>query len=156
MTSTFDPTNELYSSLSSDIRLELSKLAKATTVAQGSKLVRQGVRPEQLIILNSGKVEITVPAEGKTLTLGTAGPGKVFALRAIVAGEVAEVDVTALEKCSLTVLPAEEFLNVLRRNPEMYLAVVKVLSGDLRKADSFLRQKAGTLPLASGSRTPRT
>jgi CRP-like cAMP-binding protein len=156
MTSTFDPTNELYSSLSPEIRLELGKLAQDTTVAQGSKLVRHGVRPEQLIILNSGKVEITVPAEGKTLTLGTAGPGKVFALRAIVAGEAAEVDVTALEKCSLTVLPAEEFLNVLRRNPEMYLAVVKVLSGDLRKADSFLRQKAGTLPLASGSRTPRT
>src|SRR5215471_14952053 len=155
MTSKFDPTNELYSSLSPDIRLELDKLARATTVAQGSKLVRQGVRPEQLIILNSGKVEITVPAEGKTLTLGTAGPGKVFALRAIVAGEVAEVDVTALEKCSLTVLPADEFLNILRRNPEMYMAVVKVLSGDLRKADNFLRQKASNLPLASGSRTRR-
>lgn len=156
MTSTFEPTNELYSSLSPDIRLELGKLAQATTAAQGSKLVRHGVRPEQLIILNSGKVEITVPADGKTLTLGTAGPGKVFALRAIVAGEAAEVDVTALEQCNLTVLPAEEFLNVLRRNPEMYLAVVRILSGDLRKADSFLRQKAGSLPLASGSRTPRT
>lgn len=155
MTSTLDPTNELYSGLSPDVRQELAKLAQVTTVAPGSKLVRQGVRPEKLIILNSGQVEITVPAEGKTLTLGTAGPGKVLALRAIVASEAAEVDITALEKCSLTVLPAEEFLNVLRRNPEMYLAVVKVLSGDLRKADSFLRQKAGNLPLASGSRTRR-
>lgn len=156
MTSTFDPTNELSSGLSPDLQQELSKLARAKTVEQGAKLVRHGARPEQLIILNSGKVEITVPVEGKTLALGTAGPGKVFALRAIVAGEVAEVEVTALEKCSLTVLPAEEFLNVLRRNPEMYLAVVKVLSGDLRKADNFLRHKASSLPLASGSRPPRT
>ena len=156
MTTTSDPPNELYSSLSPGVRQELGKFAQATTVAQGGKLVRHGVRPEQLIILNSGKVEITVPAEGKTLTLGTAGPGKVFALRAIVAGEASEVEVTALEKCSLTVLPAEEFLNVLRRNPEMYLAVVKVLSGDLKKADSFLRQKAGNVPLASGSRSRRS
>jgi CRP-like cAMP-binding protein len=156
MTSTFDPTNELYSSLSPDVRQELGKIAQSATVAQGSKLVRHGVRPEQLIILDSGKVEITVPAEGKTLALGTAGPGKVFALRAIVAGEASEVEVIALERCSLTVLPAEEFLNVLRHNPEMYMAVVKVLSGDLQKADSFLRQKAGNLPLASGSRTPRS
>jgi CRP-like cAMP-binding protein len=156
MTSTIDPSNELYSGLSPDVLQELGKLAQATTVAQGGKLVRHGVRPEQLIILNSGKVEITVPAEGKTLALGTAGPGKVFALRAIVAGEPSEIEVTALEKCSLTVLPAEAFLSVLRRNPEMYLAVVKVLSGDLQKADSFLRQKARHLPLASGSRTPRS
>lgn len=156
MTSTFEPTNELYASVSPDLRQELGKLARATTAEPGSKLVRHGARPEQLIILNSGKVEITVPAEGKTLTLGTDGPGKVFALRAIVAGEVSEIEVTALEKCSLTVLPAEEFLNVLRRNPEMYMAVVKVLSSDLRKADSFLRQKASNLPLASGSRTPRS
>lgn len=156
MTSTFDPTNELYSSLSPDVRQELGKLAQAATAEQGSKLVRHGARPEQLIILNSGKVEITVPAEGKTLALGTAGPGKVFALRAIVAGEASEVDVTALEKCTLTLLPADEFLHVLRRNPEMYLAVVKVLSGDLRKADSFLRQKASNLPLAPGSRSQRS
>jgi CRP-like cAMP-binding protein len=101
-------------------------------------------------------VEITLPSEGKTLALGAAGPGKVFALRAIVAGEVAEIEITATEKCSLTVLPADEFLNVLRRNPEMYLAVVKVLSGDLKNADSFLRQKAGNLLRASGSRTPRS
>jgi CRP-like cAMP-binding protein len=156
MTTPFETSNELYASLSTDVRQELGKVARAITVEPGSKLLRHGARPEQLIILNSGKVEITVPAEGKTLALGTAGPGKVFALRAIVAGEAAEIEVTALEKCGLTVLPADEFLNILRRNPEMYMAVVKVLSGDLRKADSFLRQKAGTLPLASGSRSPRS
>ncbi len=156
MTPTLEPTNELYSSVSPEVRQELTKLARTVTMARGSKLLRHGVRPEELIILNSGKVEITLPTEGKTLALGTAGPGKVFALRAIVAGETSEVEVTALEKCSLTVLPTEEFLNVLRRNPEMYMAVVKVLSGDLKKADSFLRQKAGSLPLASGSRTPRS
>jgi len=156
MNHTFETTNELYASLSSEVRQELGKVAQAITVEPGAKLLRHGKRPEQLIIVNSGKVEITVPAEGKTLALGTAGPGKVFALRAIVAGEAAEIEVTTLETCTLTVLPADEFLNILRRNPEMYMAVVKVLSGDLRKADSFLRQKAGSLPLASGSRQTRT
>ena len=156
MNHTFETTNELCAGLSSEVRQELGKVAQAITVEPGSKLLRHGTRPEQLIILNSGKVEITVPADGKTLALGTAGSGKVFALRAIVAGEAAEIEVTALEKCSLTVVPAEDFLNILRRNPEMYMAVVKVLSGDLRNADSFLRQKAGNLPLASGSRTARS
>jgi CRP-like cAMP-binding protein len=156
MNHTFETTNELCASLSADIRQELSKFAQAITVEPGSKLLRHGTRPDKLIILNSGKVEVTVPVEGKTLALGTAGPGKVFGLRAIVAGETSEIEVTALEKCSLTVLPADEFLNVLHRNPEMYMAVVKVLSGDLRNADSFLRQKAGNLPLASGSRTARS
>ena len=141
MTSTFDPTNELYSSLSSDIRLELSKLAKATTVAQGSKLVRQGVRPEQLIILNSGLAEITVPVSGKPVSLGTVGSGKVLGLRSIMCGEVPEIDVTCLEECEVTLLPNDVFLEFLRCNPEMYFAVVKVLSAELTTVQSFIREK---------------
>ena len=152
MTTTFEPINELYSSLSAGLRQELEKIAETRSVEPGGKLLRLGERPAHIFILNSGKVEITVPAEGKLLPLGTDGPGSVLGLRAIIAGEAGSVDVTALEKCAVTLLPAEEFLDILRRNPEMYMAVVKVLTGDLRRADSFLRQKATNSGLASSSR----
>jgi CRP/FNR family transcriptional regulator, cyclic AMP receptor protein len=139
-------TNELYSSVTPEVREELSKIARAVTLPRGTKLVLSGVKPKQLIILNSGVVRVEVPSEGKTLMLGLAGPGKVLALRAIVAGEPSEVEVTALEDCNVTLLESAEFLSILRRNPRMYLGVAKVLSADLLSADRFLRQRAGTTP----------
>jgi CRP-like cAMP-binding protein len=67
-------------------------------------------------------------------------------------GEVTEIDVTCLEECEVTLLPCGVFLEVLHHNPEMYFAVVKVLSADLKAVQSILRDKTsrtksgGTLP----------
>lgn len=143
VSTTTSMTNELYANLSAEVQQELTKQERRATAPKGSRLVQSGVAPDQLIILNSGSVEITVPVAGKTISLGTAGPGEVLGLRSVICGEVPEIDVTCLEECHITLLSREVFLEVLRRNPQMYFAVVKVLSADLQKAHSFLRQKTG-------------
>ena len=137
-------SNELYSSVTPEVRQELLKIAREVTLPRGTKLVLSGVKPKQLIILNSGAARVEVLSDGKTLTLGVAGPGKVLALRAIVADEPAEIEVTALEDCNVTLLESTQFLATLRRHPRMYLAIAKVLSADLLNADRFLRQRSGT------------
>lgn len=134
-------TNELYANLSTQVQQQLICRQRSATVPQGSKLIQYGVSPNQLIILNSGLAEITVSIAGKPVALGTAGPGKVLALRSIMCGEVPEIDVTCLEECDITLVPRDMFLEVLRHNPEMYLAVVKVLSADLKAVQSLLREK---------------
>jgi CRP/FNR family transcriptional regulator, polysaccharide utilization system transcription regulator len=133
--------NELYANLSSHVQRQLADQERSATVSPGSKLIQFGVSPNQLIILNSGLAEITVPIAGKPVSLGTVGPGKVLGLRSIMCGEVPEVDVTCLEDCDITLVSCDVFLEVLRRNPEMYFAVAKVLSADLKMAQAFLREK---------------
>jgi CRP-like cAMP-binding protein len=133
--------NELYANLTPHVQHELAGQERAATVPEGSKLLTSGDVPEQLIILVSGSAELTIPAAGKPLSLGTAGPGKVFGLRSIICGENQEIDVTCLEECEIVLLPGEAFLQLLRGNPQMYFAVVKVLSADLKKAHGVLRQK---------------
>jgi CRP-like cAMP-binding protein len=76
------------------------------------------------------------------VSLGIAGPGKVFVLHSIIAGAAPEATVTCLQECQVTLVPREIFLGALGRNPQMYLAVVKVLSSDLATAHRVLRNCA--------------
>ena len=138
-------TNELYANIYPDVRQQLIECERPATVPEGSRLLKYGVASDELIIVNSGSAEVTVPVRGKPISLGVVGPGKVLGLRSVICGEVPEVDVTCLERCEITLLARDTFLEVLRRNPQMYFAVVKVLSADLKKAHIVLRQKTGRL-----------
>jgi CRP-like cAMP-binding protein len=139
MTSATYVKNELYSGLSDDVRQELAHHERPATVSRGTPLVQRGILPDQLIILNSGSAEVSVPVGGKTLSLGAAGPGKVFALQSILSGEAPHASVTCLEDCNVTLLPKDAFLGILQRNPQMYLAIIKILSADLANADEVIR-----------------
>jgi CRP-like cAMP-binding protein len=133
--------NELYANLPDEVQQQLRDKERSATASRGSKLIQFGVLPTELIIVNSGLAEITVPIAGKSVSLGTASPGKVLGLHYIMCGEVPEIDVTCQEECDVTLLPKDVFLEALRCNPEMYFAVVKVLSADLTKVQSFVREK---------------
>jgi CRP-like cAMP-binding protein len=134
--------NELYAGLPEGVWQELTGHHTAETVARASRLVEKGVVPRGLIILNSGTVETTVHVGGKERSLGIAGPGKVFALHSILMGTPPETTVTCLEECRVTIVSREFFLDALARHPEMYFAVVKVLSADLARADRLIRECA--------------
>ena len=147
--------NELYANLSAPLLQQLRNQERSATVSQGSKLIQYRISPNQLIILNSGLAEITVPVAGKPVSVGTAGPGKVLGLRCIMCGEVSEIEVTCLEECEITLLSRDAFLEVLHSNPEMYFAIVKVLSADLRTVQSFLREKTGRTKAAGAQSRER-
>jgi CRP-like cAMP-binding protein len=142
MTSPIEFKNELYDGFSDAVCRELSVHEQTRTFAPGTRLVESGVPSEQLIILISGTAETTVEVSGKTVSLGIAGPGKVFVLHSIIAGAMPEATVTCLQECMVTLVPKAAFLHVLERNPQMYFAVVKVLSSDLAAAHRVLRNYA--------------
>lgn len=139
MPDTKTAANELYASLPAEVCLILEKHEKHMTVPRGQKLLQYGVLPQHLLILNSGTVEISVPGPETEVSLGTAGPGKVFGMRALVSGETPEIDVTPLEDCEVTIISAAEFLAALQKTPQLYFGVAKVLSADLKIADQLIR-----------------
>jgi CRP-like cAMP-binding protein len=136
-------TNELYANLYPEVLQQLARHERPAAVPRGGRLLTYEVPLEELIIVNSGSAEVTIPVNGRNISVGIVGPGKVLGLRSVICGEAPEVDVTCLEPCDITLLSKDTFLEVLRRNPQMYFAVVKVLSADLKKAHVVLRQKTG-------------
>lgn len=148
-------TNELYCSLSAELRRELQQYEENRTVPQGTRLVQHQVVPQHLVILNDGSAEISLPADGKDLLLGTAQTGKVLGMREIVSGEGPEVDVVCLEDCNVTLVPRDEFLALLRVNPQIYFAIAKVLSSDLSLANQVIRRSRRSLKFAQRQLLPR-
>lgn len=138
--------NELYAMLSPALRTELARHERSMTVPEGTNLIRHGELLDHLVIINSGKVEVTLSCSRKQASLGLAQGGKVFGMRAVVAGELPEVDVTCLESCDISILPRDAFLSLLKSNPEIYFAVAKVLSSDLQIADRVLRTASRRCP----------
>lgn len=135
-----EAANELYEILSPELRAELGKFEQVRIVPAGTHLIACGVPPENLVIVNGGRVEITLNCNSRrAASLGYSGAGKVFGMRALVSGELPEIDVTCLESCSITTVPRDVFLELLKNNPQVYFAVAKVLSSDLQIADRILR-----------------
>jgi CRP-like cAMP-binding protein len=132
-------TNELYSMLPPAVCEELQKHEQSMELPQGASLIKHGVSPVGLLILNSGTVQITVPCSRRSISVTTGQKGKVFGMRPAIAGELPDVDVTCLENCNVTMVPRDAFLEVLQANPEIYIAVARVLSGDLQIANRILR-----------------
>src|ERR1041384_8661676 len=127
--------NELYAILPLEARQELEKHEQSITVAAGTILIEHGIIPKGLMILNLGTVRISVPCSRRSASLITGQQGKVFGMRAVVSGEPAEVDVTSLEQCSITVVPRDAFLNLLRGKPEIYFSLVQVPTDDFQISD---------------------
>jgi CRP-like cAMP-binding protein len=134
--------NEFYAGLSPELQKQLEAHEQDLKVPRGYKIIQHGVVPGRLVILNSGKVQISVPSGGHEVLLGTAGPGKVFGMRGAVTGEAPEINVTCLEECEIAIVPGDAFQAVLRENPQIYFAVAKVLSADLKIADQLIRNCA--------------
>jgi CRP-like cAMP-binding protein len=139
MMSAGEATNELYAGLSDDLRQELVEHEQAATFSAGATLLQCGIPADRLVILTSGSAETFVYVAGEPRSLGIARPGKVFALDSIISGEPLHTSVTCSEDCGVTFVPKAIFLDVLRRNPQMYFAVAKVLSSDLAAADRIIR-----------------
>lgn len=132
-------SNELYDSLLPEIRQELRNHERNATVQAGTKLIAQGDAPKELIIVNAGSVEISVTSGNRTIPLATAGTGKVIGLRSIIDDVSSEVEVKTLEECSVTYIPKDRFQEVLNRHLEIFLAIAKILSTDLKAAEYRLR-----------------
>lgn len=142
MTLQSELANELYRDMPAEAQQELANHERTVIAAKGTKLVQNGLLPDALIMLDAGSAAISVPVGEKAVPVCIARPGKVFGLRCIIAGLESDVTVTCLEECRVTLVPKEAFLDALRRNPSMYLAIVNALSSDLATADRVIREYA--------------
>ena len=132
-------TNELYAVLRAELRQELGPHEQRMTVPEGAILIDHNILPDNLVILNSGTVRVSVPSPKRAASMTTGQQGKVFGMRAAISGELPEIDVTCVTPCNVTIFPRDVFLGLLKIYPEIYFSVARALSADLQIADRILR-----------------
>lgn len=133
-------SNELYDLLAPELRLELAGYEEVKTVPAATRLMTCGRIPAHLIILERGSVEVLLQTANGMLSTVVNGGGKVFGLREALSGTASEADIVALNECQVTLVPQRRFTALLEQHPEIYAALARVLSADLRIAQDLLRR----------------
>ena len=91
---------------------------------------------DSLFIIKEGKVKITrLSEEGREVILSILGEGEFFGEMSILDGEARSANVIALADSEVFVLKREEFLNILKDNPQIAISLLEELAYRIRKSD---------------------
>lgn len=110
----------------------LSALAEIQTMRvcpEGAELFLEGQSPAGIYILYAGRMSLSVTDNHcRQVHLGTALPGDILGLSAVVSGKCYEETVVAVIPCQLGFIKCRDFLNFIDHHPEAAFWVVELLS----------------------------
>ncbi len=110
----------------------------------GRPLVYEGEPGNELFIIVSGTVAVSVKSEGKDIELIRLGAGDFFGEMAMLEEEARSATCTAVGSVSCLVLKSRDFLSLIEKQPriaaEVLRSMLNITSGRLLNTDSLLSQ----------------
>ncbi len=96
---------------------------------KGFEFYLEGQSPLGIYILYNGRADLSVTdAHGRQLVLGSALPGDILGLSAVISGKYYEETAVAAVPSQTGFVKSQEFLGFLRQHPEAAFWVVQLLS----------------------------
>ena len=94
-----------------------------------------------IYFLKEGKIKISKYSEdGRELVLSVLGPGEIFGELALADYEQHEEDAEVMEDAIICSIDHNKFTELLSRNPELNLKIIKFIGFKLKKVQSMLEQ----------------
>lgn len=122
-------------SLAQEARELLAPHSRRRTIAAGDLLWREGDDAGQLVAIENGRVKVyRVLPNGNAVTLYLFGPGDVFGFMPLLDGRPYPASAQALEDVTAMVVSRADLLGAFRTDPEVALALVRLLATRLRQA----------------------
>ncbi|MGE5205424.1 MAG: Crp/Fnr family transcriptional regulator [Chlamydiota bacterium] len=113
----------------------LAAISYATVYPENSVLFVEGQMPRGVYILCRGRVKLSmVSSEGKTLILNISESGDILGLSSCLLGQSYQATVETLSPCQLNFIRREDFLNYIRKHPQVMFRVAEFLSREYRAA----------------------
>jgi uncharacterized membrane protein len=132
----------LFASLDDETARALRSLLDAEERPAGSPLFRVGDAGDRMYLIESGRVRIhLLDADGDDVTLAELARGDFFGEMALLDGKARSASATVVEDARLAVLPREDFLDFVRRNPDIALRMLAAITDRLRRTDDLLRHR---------------
>ncbi|MBI3074171.1 MAG: Crp/Fnr family transcriptional regulator [Deltaproteobacteria bacterium] len=104
----------------------------------GTVLFREGDSGEEMYVIQSGRVQITVTVRGIERMLDELGPGEFFGEMAILNARPRSATATVIEEAQLLVVGAKTLEAMIRGNTEIAVRMVKKLAERLDEADRVI------------------
>lgn len=132
----------LFASLDEASLAELRGLVKMGSLPPGTVLFRKGDAGDAMYLIEDGRVRVYIlDAEGDEVTLAEFGRGEFFGEMALIDGKPRTAHARVLDEARLGALGRADFLRYVRRQPEVALAMVGVISERLRRTDDLLHRR---------------
>src|SRR3990172_3935340 len=126
----------LFSDVSdADLELIASHLIERR-YARNTTIVEEGLPGDYMYVIREGRVKVTkLSEEGREKILQMLGEGAFFGEMALLDHAPRSATVKTLSPVRLLALSRSDFLSVLRRSPDLAMAVIQELTRRLRETD---------------------
>jgi predicted acylesterase/phospholipase RssA/CRP-like cAMP-binding protein len=128
----------LFASLDEATRLELAGELEPVDVAAGEVIFRQGDAGEGLYVVVSGRLRVSVAADGPDHVLYDVGRGAVVGEMALVTDRPRAATVSAVRDSDLLLLRVSSFTALLERSPALASGIIRLLVDRLLAVDRLL------------------
>jgi CRP-like cAMP-binding protein len=135
--------NYLFRGLTPSALARLASLASRRSYAKGAVIFAQGERGDALFGVVAGRVRISASgAAGQEVFLNIMEPGDTFGEIAVMDGLPRTAGATALDDTTLLIIKRSDFLQLLEREPQLAIHLLKLLCERLRWTSELVEESA--------------
>lgn len=128
----------IFAGLKEDEIALLHPLMRTTQFKKGEPVFHEGEHSASLFVLNRGIIKLTkLENNGKEHILRLLFPGDFFGQSALLQEKPHYASAYAVEETRICLIHRNDFLNVLRSNPDTAAGFMAALSGQLEEADGW-------------------
>ena len=133
--------NPLFSGLGADSIKVIAALCQRRQLAAGQVLFIKGDVGDALYGVRRGQIRIESGTEsGERLIIDVLGAGDLFGEIALLDGRPRTADAIAAEEAELFVLPRDQFLRYLEREPHLAVKIIELLCGRIRSTNERMEE----------------
>lgn len=144
----------LFSAVSDDDLASIASLLIERRFPKHKTIVEEGLAGDYMYVIREGRVKVTkLSGDGREKILEMLDSGAFFGEMSLLDNAPRSASVKALTDVRILALARNDFLNVLRRSPDLALAVIREITQRLRQQDeqasslSFQRVRQRTMGL---------
>ena len=139
-----------FAALDEATRVELASQLEPVQAAAGQVIFRQGDAGEGLFVVVSGRLRISVAADGSERVLYDLGRGSIVGDMALLTDRPRAATVHAVRDSDLLLLRVSSFTSLLERSPALVTATIRLLVDRLVAVDRLLTVDRSQRPLPGG------
>ena len=133
----------LFSGLDAVVCREIVSQGRLQSVSRGAVVVTEGDAPRGLYLVLSGRLKVFLnDDEGREVVLAIEESGSAFGEISLLDEEPRSASVAAIEPCELVMIGKATLLDLLQRNPELSLAMIRSLAALVRRLSGNIRTLA--------------
>ena len=130
----------IFSDLPEETIEQIAQVGIRKTFKKESIILMEEDESGSLFIIARGKVKVTrTSSDGREVILSILSDSDIFGEMSLIDGLTRSATVTALETSELFIIQRNQFLEFLKENPEISIAVMQELSKRLRTADMQIK-----------------